>query len=283
MNFIAAIDDISTGTQTSFGWSYVLIDESLEAEFEEKTRALLKGNALPKFHGKEYKKRFKQSYIDFLKIIKEYAVNSDQSLLACVLLSQGWKENFVGFAERLGENPLKMNGINAVEVINPIKALTPSLFSMQNLTKEMGGENSIKIKVDDHDNTRGFNQVITKVKGFPFTGDKLLTMIYNGYRKQQFPQSPSLADSCIQVVKDEDSMLVQAVDIVANFSTAYIYGKLGKTSKTIKDKMEIFNEVFGEEFGSQNFFEGVELVHESDLKLKFEGQQTLKFGRYGSS
>lgn len=283
MNFIAAIDDIATGTQVSSGWSYVIIDETLEAEFEEKTRPLLKGNALPKFHGKEYKKRFKQNYIDFMKIIKEYAVNSDQSLIACVLLSQGWKDQFMGFAERLAENPLKLNGIIDGSVIEPMKQLTPSLFSMQNLTKEMGVQNSIQIKVDDHNNTRGFNQVSTKVKGLELTGEWFLTRIYNGYRKQQFPNSPVLQDKCIKVVKDEDSMLVQAADIVANFSTAYIYKKLGKTSKAINDKAEIFDEVFGDEFGNQDFFECVELVNESDLKLKIEGQQTLQFGRYGSS
>lgn len=278
-----AIDDISTGTGISSGWAYVVMDSSKEKEFEDKSKAILGGGSLKSFHGKEYKRKHKAKYIEFLKLVKEYTIDSDQSLISVTLLSEDWRNTFQGFSERLAQSSLQQNGINDNTIITALKHLAPPLFCLQFLTQKMGGSNSLEIKIDDHDDTRGFGTLNTPVGSIigniMISGQWFMHKIYNAYRKKQFPTSPELKENGIHVIDDTDSFLVQASDIIANFSTAYIYSKLGKTSNTIKEKVDIFDEVFGEEFGKEKFFKNVELEGDSDLKLKFEGQHTLRFGR----
>ena len=76
MEIFAGIDDLGTEKQLLEGWSYFIIEKELLDEFSEKSNELLNGIALKSFHGKNYKRRFKDKYLEFLKLCREYSEKS---------------------------------------------------------------------------------------------------------------------------------------------------------------------------------------------------------------
>jgi hypothetical protein len=163
--------------------------------------------------------------------------------------------------------------------------LTSPLFTLQHLTKSLSPDYGIQIIVDSHNVTEGFGtqtiQVSNSLGSTTMTSNQLLNVIYNGYRKLQYPNSPTLIDNGVSVVSDGDSFLIQSADIMGNFSLSYAKRKLGVESKTIVEKAEIFSEVLGDVFDSKDFKTDFEISETGELNLKFDGQQKLLFGRYG--
>lgn len=281
----AGIDDLGTERQLLEGWSYFVIEKELLDEFSQRANELLNGIALDSFHGKNYKRRFKDKYLQFLKLCREYAEKSKISLLGVVLQNEKWKSQYIPFTERIIKNVYGKNDIADPDLASSAQMLTSPLFTLQHLTKSLSADYGLQIIVDSHNVTQGFGtqtiQVSNSIGSTTMTSNQLLNVIYNGYRKLQYPNSPTLIDNGISVVSDGDSFLIQAADIMGNFSLSYAKRKLGVESNTIIEKAEIFSEVFGDVFDSKDFNTDFEISETGELNLKFDGQQTLLFGRYG--
>ena len=74
--------------------------------------------------------------------------------------------------------------------------------------------------------------------------------------------------------------MIQASDIVGNFSLSFIKKKLGIESKTINEKAAIFSDVFGEFFDDKDFNMDFKISEFDEIDLQYGGQQTFMFGRY---
>lgn len=277
---IAGIDDLGTTTQISEGWAYFVIEEELLEQFSIEANRLLTGIALDTFHGKDYKRRFKDKYLEFLKLCRKYSEQSKVSLIAVVLQNQEWKNQYIPFCQRVIRNVYEQNAIKNEELILSAQFLTSPLFTLQNLTKNLSSDIPVSIIIDSHKNTATFNNLELEIGPVKIKANKLLGTMYNGYRKLQFPNSPALLNDNIKVTKDDNSYAIQAADIIGNFSLSYIQKKLGHSSQTIDDKAEIFSEVFGDKFNHVNLENDIELTETKEIKLKYDGQQTLSFGRY---
>lgn len=277
---IAGIDDLGTTTQISEGWAYFVIESELLEKFSKEAEDLLEGIALETFHGKDYKRRFKDKYLEFLRLCRKYSEESKVSLVSVVLQNQEWKNQYIPFCQRVIKNVYEQNEIKNEELILSAQFLTSPLFTLQNLTKNLSAEIPISIIIDSHKNTATFNDLELEIGPVKIRANKLLGTMYNGYRKLQFPNSPTLFDDNIKVTKDDNSYVIQAADIIGNFSLSYIQKKLGHSSQTVDDKAEIFGEVFGDKFSHINIANDIELTETKEIKLKFDGQQTLKFGRF---
>jgi hypothetical protein len=283
-HIIAGIDDLGTERQLLEGWSYFVIEKDLLDEFSGKANELLVGIALKSFHGKFYKRRFKENYLMLLKLCREYLEISNVSLIAVVLQNKEWKKQFVSFTERVIKNVYSKNDIDDSEIVVSAQKLTTPLFSLQNLTKNLSSDFNLKIIVDSDQLTKNFDDleiiVSTEIGSTTISSKKILNVIYNGYRKLQFPNSPTLIENGISVKPDENSFLIQAADLMGNFCLSYVNKKLGKESNTINDKAEIFSWVFGDKFDNKDFITDFKISETGEIDLNFDGQQTLKFGKY---
>ena len=70
--------------------------------------------------------------------------------------------------------------------------------------------------------TPEFLRSTVSTKGGAVPATRLLAMLADAYRRQKFPGSPELARSGIAVVDSDVSFLVQAADVLGNFSMNYI-------------------------------------------------------------
>jgi hypothetical protein len=278
------IDDLATEMQLSEGWTFFLIEKELVNEFSEKAKIILDKICIDSFHGKKYKRRFKTSYLEFLELCREYSEKSSVSLISVVLQDLNWKNQYVPFTKRVIKNVLSNNDINEPEILASSQKLVAPLFSLQAQTNNLSHSFNIEILVDSDSITESFDNLsieLTKPQGsITITSKKLLSFIYNGYRNLQFPNSPTLIKEGISVKPDESSFLIQASDIIGNFCLSYIKKKLGYTSKTINQKAELFSRVFGDKFDDIDLNNVLEITSSNEIKLKFSGQQVLKFGKF---
>lgn len=281
---LAGIDDLATEKQLSEGWSYFVIEKEFLKEFSRKAEKLLTNTKLNSFHGKNYKRRFRDNYLNFLKLCREYTEKSNISILSVILQDENWKNKFIPFTERVIKNVYGNNNINYPEIITSSQKLAAPLFTLQNLTKSFSSDYHIDVSIDCDQITESFDNLNIEISrplgNIKMTSKKILSIIYNGYRKIQFPNSPILNKNGISVKPDENSYLIQAADIIGNFSLSYIMKKLGKKSITIDAKSEIFSIVFGDKFDDIDLSDVFEVTNSNEIKLKFTGQQVLKFGRY---
>ncbi len=278
---IAGLDEIATETQKSDGWCYFCIPQTEYIKFETEVRALFSETTkLTSFHGKKFKTDQADEYEQFLRIIRKYAESSVPTILSCTLNSEAWKAQYLGFCERVTANVFTQIGVTNTDLINVCKQLTPGLFSFMRLVNHFGNNNEIIIEVDSDSVKEKFPQLDTIIKEHNFTADFLMNKLYNAYRNIQFANSPSLATGGISVLKDQNSFAVQAADVIGNFSTSYVYYKLGNTSSKRILKGQIFEKVFGDKYGAENFSSSIKLVGQNDLELLTDGAFTMEFTAY---
>lgn len=278
---IAGLDEIATETQKSEGWCYFCIPETEYLKFETEVKALLSGTTkLTSFHGKKFKADQANEYEQFFRIIRRYAENSVPTILSCTLNSENWKQKFLKFCDRITTNVFTQVGVTNQDLITVCKQLTPGLFSFMRLINHFGNTNELVMEVDSDSLKENYPNLDTIIKGNKFTADFLMTLLYNAYRKFQFANSPKLSANGISVLKDQYSFAIQAADVIGNFSTSYVYYKLGNTSKTRILKGQIFEKVFGDKYGLENFSSSVRLVGQNDLELLIEGGFTMEFTAY---
>jgi hypothetical protein len=278
---IAGLDEVATETQKSDGWCYFCIPQTEYVKFETEVKTLLAGTTkLTSFHGKKFKTDQASEYEQFLRIIRKFAESSVPTILSCTLNSEAWKAQYLGFCERVTANVFTQVGVTNPDLINVCKQLTPGLFSFMRLVNHFGNSNELIIEVDSDSVKEKFPQLDTIIKGHSFTADFLMTKLYNAYRNIQFANSPLLATGGISVLKDQNSFAVQAADVIGNFSTSYVYYKLGNTSNKRILKGQIFEKVFGDKYGAENFSSSIKLVGQNDLELLTDEAFTMEFTAY---
>lgn len=271
MQFQVGIDEFGTATQESEGWAIVCLAAPQATAFIAAAPALLAGG-LKKFHGKDFTRKSEGPFRDFLTLLKVKCGESPGNFITCTLNGKSWHEQFTGFAERVLEQSFLKAGVAIPEQsLAMLRQVVSPLFTYLGVAAHVGGEHAAAIYLDDNKFMKQFNAATIPVKRKDFSLPHLAGILYRAYRKQQFPSSPNVVKDAIQTAPDESSPLIQAADVVGNFSTAYVFDRLGKQSKANELKAKIFHSVFGE-FGIDVIDHSayVEIV-EDDLRLKHPG------------
>jgi len=111
--------------------------------------------------------------------------------------------------------------------------------------------------------------------GVNITAGTFLKSIYNGYAKKQFPKAPLLPDNGVTTMPDARSFLIQAADVIGNFTMAHTFVKLGRTSKSKEAKAVLIDDVFHNLIDASDWSSNVTLVG-NDLALA-PGAASIKF------
>jgi hypothetical protein len=275
MHFHVGIDEFGTATQESEGWTIVCLAEPQATALTNEARALLSGG-LKSFHGKDFTRKSEGPFRDFLTLLKVKCGESPGSFITCTLNGKSWHEEFTAFAERILEQTFLKAGVAIPELeLAMLRQVVSPLFTYLRVAVHVAGEHTATISLDDSKAMKQFNAATVRINGKDFSLPHLAGMLYRAYRKQRFPSSPNVVKDAIQTVPDESSPLIQAADVVGNFSSAYVFNRLGKKSKANDLKAEIFHSVFGE-FGIDGIDHSahVEIVGE-DIRLKSPGAYTF--------
>lgn len=275
MDFQVGMDEFGTATQESEGWTIVCLAEPQATAFTLEAPALLSGG-LKSFHGKDFTRKSAGPFRDFLTLLKVKCEESPGNFIACTLNGKSWHENFTGFAERMLEQSFLKAGVAIPEPeLAMLRQVVTPLFTYLRVAAHVGGEHTGAFSRDDSKVMQQFNAATVPIKGKEFRLPHLAGMLFRAYRKQQLPSSPNIVKDAIQTVPDENSPLIQAADVVGNFSTAYVFNRLGKQSKANDLKAKIFHSVFGE-FGIDGIDHSAHVeIAGDDLRLKHPGAYTF--------
>jgi hypothetical protein len=172
---------------------------------------------------------------------------------------------------------MKEVGVSDRELIEVLKRFVPSLFTLQRLTSSFGNSHELKIEIDSDDIKERFPNLSTILKGHEFSASFLMEKLFNAYRRLKFPSSPNVISGGIAVVRDAKSIAVQGADVIGNFSTSFIYYRLGNKSNKRILKGKIFESVFGDKFTDHDFAKHVVLQGQNDLKILTNGAYTFEF------
>lgn len=267
------VDEIATETQMCDGWTYFCLPERYVVDFTKDTQAILDGSRINAFHGKKFKKDLEAEYKKFLILIRGYSVKSPQVLSVNTLLSEGFKKEFCSFGQRLLKSSLLEAGVLTDIAFETISSFILPLFTLARVANGLGPNIAMKIEMDEHSSFNDLNTVVRQSNGNNIDANLILKAVYNGYAKKLFPKSPLLLENGITVMKDSKSKLVQAADVIGNFSMAYVFVKLGKVSKSKEAKAALFEEVFGDTMEGWDFsrltLQDNDLIIEGDGDLKF--------------
>jgi len=132
----------------------------------------------------------------------------------------------------------------------------------------------LRLEIDQDTETARFASQSVVVRGKAFSGPYLLSILADGYRKQQFPQAPQLDRPGITIVSSADSLLVQAADVLGNFSLNYLFRKLGPTTHGRSVKAQVFEEVFRDVLPCTQFGKLCQLSG-PELELRAQGALTF--------
>lgn len=277
MKFISGIDDIGTMTQVSEGWCYYVLTTASSKQFVEKAKSILESSTLDVFHGKKFKERYEEEYLMFLKAIRKYLALGPKSLLSCTLLNETWKKEYKEFCSRLLSDAYQGASIANRKVIKVSQQLVDSLLTLQRLARDFPLNSKIEIQMDQNVFTKQFSQLEIEIKNTKFTASSLMSFFYNGYRNQIFKNAPEMVQNGFHLMPDSESLMIQAADVIGNFSTAYIFVKLGRLSRTRSLKAKLFEQVFRDLLPPTKFEDDIELVKD-DLRLRADGAFTLTIG-----
>lgn len=276
IKLVAGLDEIATETKQSEGWCYFCITEADYVEFAADVNTILSNTTeLTAFHGKKFIQTQEKEYESFLLLIRKYVEKSTPSILCCTLNNRSYKKELVPFSERVTENVLKQIGVTNQTLIDIAKRLSPGLFTFIRLTNKFGSDYELKIEIDSDDFIKNFSQQNTVIKNKILSADSLLTSLCNTYRNLMFSNSPIITRNGIYILKDQKSFLVQAADVIGNFSNAFLFYKLGNSSKKRQLKGQIFERVFGDFFANDDFTTKVKLIGQNDFEILHNGPYTM--------
>lgn len=275
MHCQVGIDEFGTATQRAEGWTIVALADGEAAALAAQAPALL-GRGLTKFHGKEFTRKSADHYRDFLALVKERCLAGPGGFIACTLNDEQWQAEFTGFADRVMAGTFLAAGVPLDEAsFAALRKVVPPLFTFLRVAAPVGGGRTASVVLDAGQATAGFNTATAAANGQTLTLAHLAGMLYRAYRTHRFPSAPQVVRDEIRVSPDDDSFLVQAADVVGNFSTAYLFSRLGKKSKANDLKAAIFHDVFAD-CGIADFDHAAKLeVDGDDLRLKHGGAYTL--------
>jgi hypothetical protein len=284
MKYSVGIDEAASMTQIVNGWSFIVFPDNSLNDFEKSAQDILDKSKLKSFHGKEFKRRKKQYYIDFMNLIKNHSEQHKGSFIGFVLNSEKWEEEYKEFYTNLVSTVYQGVGVEDANAIKIAQKLIGALMQLQYRMSSYKflDDDSFLIQIDTDTIKNKFDseeRVINiqsdlklLIPQSKVTDSFLLLQLYNNYKGKFFPKTPN----CEQITPfhDEDSFIIQAADIFGNFALAYIFYSLGKRSKTLEQKVEIFNEVFGDDVKDIDFVNSISIIGE-DLKLKQDGLATI--------
>lgn len=276
----AGLDDVATEKGLASGWSFFVIPEEAVAPFAVEARNLL-SKKMTEFHAKEFKHKNTdqcRAYTDFLTLIRRTAEAAPAAMLASTLNDRSWHTDLTSFAGRLANNVFTTLGITDQGVIDGAREAAPSLFTLQRLlTSPPSTCATLRIlEADETTTMAAFAARTVTVNGHSLEATRLLAMLAESYRQKQFPQSPALRPEAINIVESSASFLVQAADVLGNFSMNYVIRNLGPTTAGRTKKAEIFESVFRDILPHTKFAEMASLSGtEFELALKQAGALTF--------
>jgi hypothetical protein len=260
MKYIAGIDDTGTGTQISQGWSYFLIPETALPPFASKGTALLTSAKLKAFHAKKFKVKQRPVYTEFLKLIYETIHAADYGFGGSILNGASWKKDLQDFSQRVVTNALANNGITDEHLVKTVYSFAEPIWTLISETNADG--HTMDVEIDTDEIKKGLSVMSHQIRTTTIKAEQLVRSISNGFRTFKFQKAPEVAS--VTAVSDNNSMVVQAADIIGNFQMSYIFRELGDTSKTRICKAEIFEEVFGADIEKLDFNSCLRLRYEDD-------------------
>ncbi|MCK4787075.1 MAG: hypothetical protein KAV87_25175 [Desulfobacteraceae bacterium] len=277
MNLIVGADDIATGGQECAGWTYFILPERFYFDFIAQAKAILAKTILSTFHGKEYKPRFKSEYGEFLKLIMEFSKKSPQSLAMNMLLSRKCKTEFEAFSKRVIAKSYKNAGISNNKVVNAIQQYVTPLFSLLRATQSLGPNLAMQVELDNDIRFEDLDSFSFTSNNKTITAKWLLGELLNAYRNKCFPNSPIFNKNIVTSLDDENSVMVQAADVMGNFSMAYTFVQLGKVTEGRKQKAILMKNIFGKYIDKFDFSKHMKVKGE-DIQLNSEGYLDFHFG-----
>jgi hypothetical protein len=280
LELAVGLDDIASERQVTSGWSYFVLPKWEVAQFSAQAQQLLPPGAT-EFHAKAMKAGDSvqcQAYADFLSLMRKTAEAQPSSVVACSVNDQTWRADLAGHADRLITGVFANLGITDKSIVDGAKEAAPSLFTLQRLLNSPARASAAVhlLEIDRNTETGLFAAKIVMINGHPMPATRLLALLVNGYRKQLFPQSPELDGSAIAIVDSATSFLVQAADVLGNFSMNFLIRNLASTTAGRTKKAQIFEDVFRDvlpktQFGQIASLSGPVL----EIALKQAGALTL--------
>lgn len=244
-NYATGIDDIATMNGACSGWTVVSFDHASFGDFEVAAGKILEAAKLPSFHGKEFKRRKFDSYVEFLKLIRT-TLESGHGFVSCTLLGQDWKSEFEKFCDNVIGGSFSSAGIDAESITEASKRIAAPLFTYQRLAAAKCQGGSTLIHIDRHALLDGLNDSAFELEGLKLSGQLPIIAALRSYGRCRFPSAPEVERESIVVCPDESSFLVQAADIIGNFSTAFAFRHLGRKSQSNDLKCSAFEQAFGD-------------------------------------
>jgi len=243
--FVTGIDDISTMSARCAGWTIVSFENAALSEFDRQASEILASSGLSTIHAKDFKRRKSDYYKQYLNLVRK-TLESNQGFVCCTLLGSDWKNQFKLFCNNVIGEAFNKAGIYDQDIIEGSKRIAAPLFTYQRIaaSKCNGGLSTVQIDRDsvlDKLTNTGF-----LVRGKKISSQLPIVAALRANGRCQFPNAPEVERESILIVPDECSYIVQAADIIGNFSTALVFKYLGKSSKSNDSKCAVFQEVFGD-------------------------------------
>jgi hypothetical protein len=252
----------------------VCLGDNEVQKFSAQAAAIIKTTKMRAFHGNDYKRRFDSAYREFLTLTRDTLASSIGSFASCLLLSGGWKIEYCQFCDRLIENSLTGSGIVDSNYVRIAQAISKPIFKFLFISNEYGKGGGAKLQIDQNSVTIQLGNAI-EISDHKISAKLPMVAIANAYRLKLFSNASYIVKDGIDVVNDESSFLVQASDLIANYSTAYIYSELGKHSKTNDKKVAIFLDIFGKKMQFKDVKRSIKIVNE-ELELTESGEILLQ-------
>ncbi|MCX5690271.1 MAG: hypothetical protein NTV94_10910 [Planctomycetota bacterium] len=241
------IDEIATETQECSGYTMFSLPDAQVAKFATSAKQILDRHPeLHSFHGKKYKQHFEPAYREFLQLIRETTGVSLQAGCANSLLARSALEELDGYADRLLSTSLSKARVPLNPALKIVKPYALRLFVLARDLRELGPRIVATIHMDESEELALLSTVTHSVGHVPIRAGLLLKAIYNTFAQKRYPNAPQLLDDGVHVMKDNKSFLIQAADVLGNFSMNHVFVRVGKGSKSREAKARLIEEVFGD-------------------------------------
>jgi hypothetical protein len=274
-SLLAAVDEIATETQLSEGWTYCVLPATAFASIQ----AALRNTSVTHFHGKRFKTPDEAAYRALLSEARRQIEQADRYLLSFTLLDLTWKNQFVGFMERLLGGSMKLAGVSDETCVRIAQRLFPGLATLQRLTSSFPTGEVMDIDLDSDSFTEKINKLDITVNGRSIEAARILAAAYRAHGNLLFPGSPALGSGGIRVISDTKSLPVQVADVFGNFALSYLFCALGDTSTKRALKASIFSDAFGDLLKDIDPTTNATLKC-NDIELGGNGPLTLELGSH---
>ena len=255
---VCGIDDFATGGGLTSGWTYFALPESAVPEFAMRAKALLPSD-INEFHASENFGKHPVAFEEFLKLIRDTVQSNFYSLIRVISNSEGWADEFSGFAARVTEGAFQQAGVTDQEIITACQACAPPLFTILRVLQDFGDTIALRVEADQEDESAPFMNLNATIDGTPFTARHLFAIGLDAYANQKFPHAPRVKrdGTSINILDSKLSWMVQASDVLGNFAMNYAFKDTGPTTQGRLRKAQIFEDVFGDSVsgpGPRQFF-----------------------------